>query len=170
LRQAIRIVSPFPQSELVLAWGWIQKFRRQVADDYSPRTFQQFLIQETDRQGKGLTYAVERDGELGGIVWIDLHAPHLAEAHCLFKKEFWGRATVLPALEQIAAGVFDAGVHKIICPVFADNHAIRSTLAALGAVQEAYYREHILREGELIDMAVYSLFANRPASPEEEVG
>lgn len=150
----------------MLAWTWIQEFRRQVADDYSPRSFQQFFIQELARKGKGLTYGVERDGELGGVVWVDMHAPHLAEAHCLFKRSFWGRRTVLPALNLVADGVFEAGVHKIIMPVFADNHAIRSVCKSLGGIQEAYYREHILRDGELIDMAVYSLYHDQRASDE----
>lgn len=155
----IQLVSPFPQADLVLAWDWIQKHRKQCVDDYSPKTFPQFVIQERARQEKGLTYGVMRGAELGGIIWVDLHAPHLAEAHCVFKKEFWGHSTTLPALRKVADGCFSSGVTKILMPVFADNNAIRSVCRALGGEEEAYFKRHMVRDGEFVDLVVYSLFA-----------
>lgn len=163
----IELVSPFPLSELPLAWSWIKQFRRSVADDFAPQTFNQFLIQERARQGQAASYGVVRQGELGGIVWVDVESPVIARAHCIFKREFWGRNTVLPALNLIADGVFEAGIHKIVMPVFADNRAIRSVCRALGAEQEGYLRQHTLRDGQMVDMVLFGLLAtDRPASTE----
>lgn len=154
----IEVVSPFPLESLPRVWMWIQSFKNRVADDYGPKTLDQFVEKSMSEIPSMITWAVYRDGELGGMVTFQRWSPVLGTCHCLFKKEMWGRKTTLPALQEIAQEIFDSGVHKISMCVFSDNKAIIALLKDLGGVTEGHYRQHTVRGGKLVDMTLIALF------------
>lgn len=154
----IEVVSPFPLESLPRVWMWIESFRSRVADDYGPQTLDAFVKQSIESVDSMTTWAVYRDGELGGMVSFQKWSPVLGTCHCLFKREMWGRKTTQPALEQIAREIFATGIGKISMCVFADNKAILSLLKSLGAVNEGHYRQHTMRGGKLVDMTAIALF------------
>lgn len=155
---SIQVLSPFPPHSLPRVWGWIQSFRDRVMDDYSPRTLEQFVEKSLADAGALTTWAVYRDGELGGMVSFQRWSDVLGTCHCLFKREMWGRKVTLPALEQILEQVFATGVSKIALCVFSDNQAIKALIKDLGGVTEGHYRKHTMRGGKLVDMTALALF------------
>jgi RimJ/RimL family protein N-acetyltransferase len=154
----IEVISPFPQQSLPRVWQWIESFRNRVVDDYSPQTLDAFVRKSIEDQGTLQTWAVYRDGELGGMVSFEKWTEHLGTAHCLFKREMWGRKTTRPALEQILQQIFAGSTRKLCMNVFSDNQAIIALVKELGAVTEAHYSEHTKRNGKLVAMTGLALF------------
>lgn len=154
----ITVESPFPLHSLPRVWGWIQSFRNRVADDFGPQTLEAFVEKGIADAERVRTWAVYRDGELGGMVTFEKWTEILGTCHCLFKREMWGRKTTLPALEQILKEIFAEGILKISLCVFADNKAIIALVKDLGGVTEGHYRNHTRRNGELVDMVAIALF------------
>jgi RimJ/RimL family protein N-acetyltransferase len=127
----IRVTSPFPQHSLPLVWQWAQSFRDRVADDFAPKTLDEWMLAEFHRPAAHRTWAVHRGDELGGFVVCEPWNPVCVSMHVVFKKSFWGRGTTERALRQIITQVFDK--HRtIIAVIFADNHGMRSLLRRLG--------------------------------------
>lgn len=153
---------PFPDWALPVLWLWIEAVRRRVADDYGPKSFDEFLADWEARRGSRRTWGVWRDRQLGGMVSIEPVNPDVVVTHAIFKRDFWGRQTTMPALSQVYTEVFRQGVNKITSMIFADNYEIRALALALGAVEETDRRHPLKaatrRAGELVDMRVISLF------------
>lgn len=103
------------------------------------------------------TWAVYRDGELGGIVSFQALTPWLGTAHCLFKKNLWGFETTIPALRTVAEEIFATGIWKLTVMPFRDNLQIKGVLKRLGAECEGTLREHTVREGKPVDVLLYGL-------------
>jgi len=158
----LRIESPFPAHAYPRVWGWIETFRSRVLDDFSPQSLPEYLERCLADSDRLKTWAVYRDGELGGMVTFEQWNPMLGTCHCLFKKALWGRAVTLPALQQIAQEIFtDTKTTKIAMCVFHDNRPIRSLLTDLGAVIEGTYKAHTMRNGKPCDMIAFALFKDQ---------
>ncbi len=156
---AVEVSSPFPEYAIPRVWSWIAKFRHRVVDDYGPKTLDEFIDHWQREEASGrLSWAVYRDGELGGVVFVTPLTPVLAMSHVMFKKEFWGRATTEAAMSRVYEMVFSAGVQKIQSLVFQDNDSIISLAKAMGAVTEGVFHNHTLRNGKPTSMVALALF------------
>ena len=153
----IEAIAPFPDAALSLLWQWIEAARSQVADDSSPQTPDEFIALERARAEDVCTFAIYRDHELGGYVRVVPLTAWSCEAHCVFKREFYGYQTTLPALDEVARQVFEAGVTRITMLVYQTNTAIRALLKRLGAFEEGRMRECARQNGQPVDMLVYGL-------------
>ena len=68
-KRTVEIVEPFPPHAVPRIWSWTQEFRNRVADDWSPSTLDDFVGDWESKSAAGRrTWAVLRDGELGGMV------------------------------------------------------------------------------------------------------
>ncbi len=158
----ITVSSPFPSSEWFSVYHWITQggMWDHIADDNVPRDVEGFcaLQESLDTVGR-ISWGISRDGILGGFVLLepDPLRPWIVHCHCLFRKEFWGRKTTIPALRQVAAEIFSAGVERIEMRVFTSNRAIRALIPILGGVEEGVIRNQTKQNGNPIDMAVYGL-------------
>jgi RimJ/RimL family protein N-acetyltransferase len=155
----IDVIAPFPDVALPLLWMWIEEARSQVADDFSPQTPGEFIALERQRaeSGEVITFAIYRDHELGGYVRVVPTLPMSCEAHCIFSKSFYGYQTTLPALNDVARQLFEAGIERLTLPVFAHNTAIRSLLKRGGAVEEGTLRSYTRQNNEPVDMVIFGL-------------
>lgn len=161
-------IREFPDSALPQLWAWCQAFRHQVADDYSPRTIDEFVEFELARErAKVLKFGIYRDGELGGCIWVEQISDLIAEAHCIFKKDFFGHRTTIPALRLMAEKIFDTGIQKIKMRTFDDNYAIKSLLLAAGAHREGIFRKETTRGGKSVDIVMFAFF-DSDLEPEEK--
>lgn len=156
----IRTESPFPEYAWPRVWSWIETFRHRVADDFGPKTLEEFVEQRMAATHEK-TWAVYRDGELGGIVSFQALTPWLGTAHCLFKKNLWGFETTIPALRAVAEEIFATGIWKLTVMPFRDNLQIKGVLKRLGAECEGTLREHTVREGKPVDVLLYGLTRKR---------
>lgn len=158
----VAIESPFPIYALPRAWAWMEQSRRQVADDFAPGTLAEFVSFWQLRERAGMrSWAVLRDRELGGVVTSMRFTPVQADAHCVFKRAFWGHETTAEALRLVFADLFADGVEKITTLCFADSHALLGLVARLGFRREGLLEKNTLRDGVLVDQVVIGLTKER---------
>lgn len=153
----VEIVSPFPMSDAPRIWAWSEAFRAKVSDDFSPKTLPEFLEHFRQTAEVATTWAVYRDGELGGMISYQQASPVVGTAHCVFKKAFWGEATTRVAIQSAVAQMFQR-CEKLSLPVLAGNLAIISLLKKMGASKEGVLRAQTRRDGKPVDMVMMALF------------
>jgi RimJ/RimL family protein N-acetyltransferase len=160
---AVKVAAPFPVHALPRLWQWAEDSRRQVADEFAPKTLDQFVEDwERATHGGQWSWGVWRDGDLGGAIWSRRLSPVMADSHCIFKRAFWGSGTTAEALRLAYADIFaDDQVQKIAIVCFADNHALLGLVRKLGFEREGILRKSTLREGKLVDQAVIGLTKER---------
>lgn len=154
----VEVVEPFPPYAVPRLWSWSQEFFNRVADDYAPKTLEQFVKnwEEKAREGRR-TWGVLRDGELGGMVCSTRISPVLADAHCIFKRSFWGHQTTAEALRMVFDQIFESGAEKICSTAFRTNHALFGLVKKLGFQREGMLRSHTRQSGEPVDVAIVGL-------------
>ncbi len=158
----VSIESPFPVYALPRVWAWAEESRRQVADDFAPKSLDEFLAHWDSQALAGQrSWAVRRDGELGGVVTSTRFNPVAADAHCIFKRSFWGYATTGEALRQVFEEMFEEGVLKIATVAFSDNAAIIGLTGRLGFRREGTLERQTLRDGKLVDQVILGLTKER---------
>jgi len=160
--RGVEIIEPFPPHALPRAWKWAQESRRQVADAFAPSTLDQF-VEHWERQVRAgqRSWGVWRDAELGGIVTSMRFNAVLADAHCIFKRTFWGHETTAEALRLVFTEIFAGGVQKITTVCFSDNHALLGLVRRIGFEREGTLKKNALRDGDLCDQAVIGLTRDR---------
>ncbi|MFH1110980.1 MAG: GNAT family protein [Planctomycetota bacterium] len=151
------LVKPFPMYELPRVWLWVQQFRRQISDDFSPKTLDEFVDVEMERMARQMTWGVYRDDELGGLIVFEPSSPVAGTSHVTFRRSFWKPRTSVPAMREAYAEIFAAGYRKILSFVFADNNAIRSLAREIGLREEGVLRGQTLRNGRPVDMVALGL-------------
>lgn len=153
------VSSPFPHYALPRVWGWIGESRRQTQDDFSVDTLNAFVgeWEVADAAGR-LTWAVWRDGELGGVVMSRRINPVCVDSHCVFKRSFWGHGTTVEALRLVARDIFSSGeTQKITAWAYHDNHALLGLVRKLGFQKEGTLRQQTRRAGEPVDVVMLGL-------------
>ena len=160
----IEVKRPFPKDEWFSVWNWIEQadMWAALADDNVPRDIDGFCALQEAMEGVRQCWGVWRDGILGGVVSMepDPLRPWIAHCHCLFRKEFWGRKTTIPALRLVAEEIFSAGIERIEMRVFESNRAIRALIPLLGGREEGTLRHQTQSAGKPIDMVVFGLSAD----------
>lgn len=158
----VTIAEPFPEHALPRLWKWAEDSRHQMADEFSPKTLDEFVTHWERLVHSGhRSWAVFADGELGGALTSRRLNPMLADIHAVFKRTLWGRGVAVEAFRLVLSELFNDGVLKISSACFADNHAVLGLVGKLGFEREARLRKHTFRDGKLVDMAVVGLTAER---------
>lgn len=153
---SLSVTSPFPLASVPRVWSWIQEFRSRVADDFGPKTLAEFMERWRSNPAQR-SWAVYRDGELGGLVTFVPENTVTGITHCIFKKSFWGHKTTVPALRLVYSEIFAEGFHKVCSLAFRDNVQILHMARTLGGEKEGILREHTMRNEELTDMMIIGL-------------
>lgn len=156
----VEIQSPFPTAEIPRIWGWLEPFRWRVSDDFSPKTLTEFIAFYRAQSERSTTWAVYRDGELGGVITYEQVSPVVGTAHCTFKKSFWGRTTTMPALQSAIAQMFER-CSKLSLQVIDGNKAMLALLKELGASKEGTLIAQTTREGKPVDLVMLALFKDK---------
>lgn len=167
----IEVTSPFPFEALPRIWRWAESFRDKIADDFGPKTLDEFMRFAAARWNQQKTWAISIDGELGGMIAFERLNPWLGTAHWLFKPDFQSKGVGLKASRIAVAEMFAEGIHKLCVYPLAGNHGMFSLLSQLGAKREAVLTGQTLCNGKPTDVWVYALTkeAFEAASPKEEV-
>jgi len=153
----VSVRSPFPFEALPRVWMWIQKFRHKVADDFSPKTLEEFVSLEASKWDRQKTWAIYGDGELGGLVVFERESPWVGSAHLVLKPDFQGKGLAVKALRQTFGAMFAEGVGRLVFYVFSGNLAVGSLIVNLGGQREGCLRGHSLQDGKPADVWVYGL-------------
>lgn len=158
----IRVESPFPLAAVPRVWTWIQQFRSRVADDFAPDSMEAFVeLWERKTAAGQRSWAVYRDGELGGLVTFEAWSPVCGTTHAIFRKDFWGHATTVPALEAAYAEIFASGVERLLSFAFRDNSNLIHMAKVLGGVKEGTHPKMTKRNGQLTDMVSIGLMREK---------
>lgn len=166
----IETISPFPAEELPRVWLWLQEAGSSLLNDLGPQTMDEFVDYWLQRDA--ITWGVWRDGELGGWVSYEPISATTGNAHCVFRKAFWGSKTVtLPALRQVASDLFATGVVRIGMIVPDTNRAIINLIQRLGGEKEAFWfivrdeqGRRLTRQGVPMPLVQYGLYASALAA------
>jgi RimJ/RimL family protein N-acetyltransferase len=135
----------------------MNQFRSRVADDYSPRTMEEYVEIQNRRMHPGLNWGVYRDDDLGGAIWFEPSSPIAGIIHTVFRKDFWGHETTYPALRAAGEAIFNSGTRKLLAMCFADNHSVRGMAKRFGMQQEAHFHGMTVRGGVPVDMVAFGL-------------
>lgn len=149
----ITLESPFPKDQMPRIWLWMESNLKAVADDYSPKTMEDFARYWFELEANGQrSWAVRRDGEMGGVIVARPILPGVSEIHVIFKREFWGKGTTLEALRMVCQELFSEGMRKLVALTFADNRSAFQMVKALGGLVEGKLLEHTMRGGKPLDV------------------
>ncbi|KKL95845.1 hypothetical protein LCGC14_1850540 [marine sediment metagenome] len=153
------IVSPFPEECLPLMWQWINEFREQMVDDFTPKTFEEMIEKErSDREAGGRFYTIVQKGTVVGFVWGEHVGDQVYAGHLVFDRDALRPAEKLEAAKLALNRFFSEGARKIRWMAFTDNRAYRIFLRRLGATFEGELKKETRRQGELCDVVLFASF------------
>ncbi|MFN3326742.1 MAG: GNAT family N-acetyltransferase [Bryobacteraceae bacterium] len=153
---AVRIQSPFPEYAVPELWFAMQEFRHRLADDFGPRTIEEFLA--AWRTTEATRWVVWKDEDLAGLVELQAVSPIVGLIHCFFRPPFWGRGITDEAMRLVFREIFGVGFEKVMAMPFADNRNVLAMAKRMGLVREGLLRSQTRRGGELVDVVILSLF------------
>jgi RimJ/RimL family protein N-acetyltransferase len=154
----VELIKPFPFESLPRIWSWISTFREKVADDFGPKTMDEFISHMRSVWDRQKSWAIFNDGELGGLITFERVTPWLGTAHVLLKPDFQGKGIAVQACRQAVGEMFtQEGVGKLEFRVLGGNLAVGSLLITIGAKREGTQEQHTLRAGEPADVWIYGL-------------
>lgn len=154
----IELESPFPLLHVPRIWTWVQKFRDKVADDFAPKTLDEFVDDwERKEQHGQRSWAVKRDGERGGVIQSEAISPGVRSIHALFKPEFWGDQTTLPAIALACKELFQGDTRKLVALMFVDNIAAIHMAMRLGGIREGTLIAETIRGGQPVNVAIIGI-------------
>ena len=152
------IMSPFPLYAVPRIYLWMRQNWDKVADDSTPADVNAFVEDWLRRERGGQkSWAVLKDGELGGVITSERISDIVADLHCTFRREFWGRGNTVPALALACAEIFGSAVEKITSLVYPDNRAMIGMAIANGAIKEGHLHRQVRKNGELVDLLLLGL-------------
>lgn len=153
--EAVRLESPFPEYALPRVWTWCEQFRSRVADDFSPKTLDEFVAQAQATWTR--SWGIRVGDELGGIITYRAWSPVCGELHIICRKDFWGRERTDAAVVMAMADVFGSGVIKVMGVAFSENKQVRGLLKRLGFSREGCLRRHTLHRGKPCDVTLFGM-------------
>ena len=106
-------------------------------------------------------YAITRNdraiGSIGVFRQSNIHR-QTAELGYYLAEEYWGRGIMTEAIRQLCGIVFDTtGILRIYAEPFAYNTGSRRALEKAGFRYEGTMKNNAVKNGKVLDMALYSL-------------
>lgn len=144
----IAVHSPFPEHALPRLWKWQEPFRDRVNDDFEPSTPESFVAVWQRRVRTAPSWAISRDGELGGIVTFEKWSTIAGVLLHLFKPEFWDQQYSVPAMAMLFEQLRAEGVEKVSMLFFQDAARSIGIAKAMGGKREGVLEHHTKRHGK----------------------
>ena len=127
-----------------------------------PYTFQdahEFLQRATTEQPE-MKFCIEIEGVAVGGIGVhpgeDVHR-HTATMGYWLSEQYWGRGTMTEAVTAVTNFCFENfPLRRISAEVFANNPASARMLEKAGFILEGRLRNHVLKDGELLDSLLYA--------------
>lgn len=156
---SIELVCPFPESELHLAWEWMNEFPSYNMDDYGPKDFAEFREGMVKRMRGEIVCGVTYKDALVGIIGFAPITARFGMFHGIcFSRAVHGKHICSKAVRTFMAKLFSIGVEKIGATYFADNRRVRRFLLSLGAKDEGYLSRQTVRKGKPVDTYLVAFF------------
>ena len=153
------LVSPAPESCYPVIWRLLQEFSHQTIDTLAPTSLEECIQKaRRDLEAGGRSYAIFKDGIVVGAVWVEALVDGMCLGHLVFERKGLSSTEKIRASRQAIEAIFADGFRKILWMFFSDNRAFRVFLKRLGAKHEGLLREHLRRDGELVDAEMMASF------------
>ncbi len=154
------IVSPFPPEAAPDLHRWLNSPRDPNFADGQASDADAVREQLAAKTAAGYTFALIRDGQPAGFLAF---APASHEmgwfAGMVVAPEHRGHGCGVWFLRAVVERLRAAGFLKLAAVFFADNEAIRFTFKASDAVEEGYLKGAVMRDGQMVDMRLWSFNA-----------
>ena len=156
----IELVSPAPEDCYLDIYRLLkEEFSHQTMDVLAPKTFGEFNRKaQQDLENGGMTFAVLKDGIVMGGIWFEPMVDGMMLGHLVFERQGISSTEKLQASRKAIGELFASGFRKIMWMFFSDNRAFRIFLKRLGAKHEGLLRQHLRRNGILVDAEVMASF------------
>ncbi len=114
-------------------------------------------------------YAIDVDGKavgsIGAFRQANIHA-RTAELGYYVAEEYWGKGIMTDAVKQLCEKVFaETDILRIFAEPFAYNIGSRTVLKKAGFCFEGILKNNAVKNGQVIDMALYALTRNEKDFP-----
>jgi len=157
--EAVEIVTPTPQEHYADVWKLLDEFRHEVLDAAAPANLEEMIERNKQDEARGgKSFSVLKEGQLAGAVWFEMIGDGACIGHLVFDRFLLTGAQKMAATRNVLRMMFSDGFRKVHWAFFADNRAFRVFLKRLGAEQEAHFRQHCRRDGELVDAEIMASF------------
>ncbi|WKA54665.1 GNAT family N-acetyltransferase [Planococcus shixiaomingii] len=125
------------------------------------KAFLAFLTESYGKKRK-LTWAIELKSEgkmIGTIDFINwLPKRHKAELAYILSHNYWGSGLILEAAKSLLDyGFQKMELNKVEAPIMLDNFQSQRVVEKLGMQREGVARQHMIINGEFVDLAMYSI-------------
>lgn len=151
------LVSPFPAASAGELHRWLNSPREPNFIDGAVSDVAAVTATLAAKNAAGQTFVALLAGEPVGFIAIAPASPVMAWfAGMVIAPEHRGKGIGAGFLGAVVHTLRAQGFRKLSAFFFADNDAIRATFASAGAVGEGYLKRAAMREGELVDMRLWS--------------
>ena len=118
------------------------------------------FLQRTISEQPAMKFCVEIEGEAVGGIGVhpgqDVHR-HTATVGYWLGEEFWGRGIMTEAVTAVTNFCFEnSPLRRISAEVFANNPASARALEKAGFIFEGRLKNHVLKDGKLLDSLLYA--------------
>lgn len=155
----VEIVTPTPEEHFGQVWKLLDEFRHEVLDAAAPSSLEEMIERnKQDAEKGGKSFSVVKEGQFAGAVWFEMIGDGTCIGHLVFDRFALTGPEKMAATKNVLRMMFSDGFRKVHWALFADNRAFRVFLKRLGAEQEAHFRQHCRRDGELVDADIMASF------------
>lgn len=140
------------------------RYQKYLDDDYAKNgsTFYDYFVELVERVCP-LFWLIMDEDKVAGFVYLDNmigdnESLHSAELTTCFDKAYWGEFTKLSAKRFLDYCFETYGFKKIKASVYPQNSRVKAILKQSGFESEALLKAETLRNKELQDIEIYSIF------------
>ncbi|AQX08777.1 GNAT family N-acetyltransferase [Elizabethkingia ursingii] len=160
------ILSPLKESDIPLITEYLQE--KIISDNtsniphpYSESDAQTWIKMSDDALAAktGYTFAIrEKEGKIIGAIGLHDRGDDKAELGYWIAVPFWNKGFATEAaLAILNFGIKELKFHKIYATHFIHNPASGKIMEKIGMQKEAVLKDHIKKEGQYLDIQMYSL-------------
>ena len=143
-------------------YGLHYPYTKQDAQDYIAAML---AADENDTFAYAITMDDRAVGSIGAFRQGNIHR-QTAELGYYLAEEYWGRGIMTEAIRQLCGIVFDTtDILRIYAEPFAYNTGSRRALEKAGFCYEGTMKNNAVKNGKVLDMALYSLTRTMEAYP-----
>lgn len=121
------------------------------------------ISREAFETNKGYTFAIRnKENKIMGAIGIHGRGDDKAEIGYWLAVPFWNQGYVTEAAKAVIDfGFKELGYNKIFATHFLHNPSSGKVMEKAGMEKEAILKQHLKKDGEYFDIALYSIFKNK---------
>jgi hypothetical protein len=153
-----KMLSPFPEEHLGKMWAWLQQYKTQMVDDFSPQSPDELKAFFSSHKGPSFAFLDGKDKPIGAV-WADPLGKDNYMGHLVFERDGLTSVDKLFMTARALKVMFDGGAKKIWWESYIDNRAYLLFLRKLGAVPETSLKSMpTKRDGQSVKSLLFASY------------